>query len=46
MSPWLLLVIIGVILAILGFSGIASWLIWVGIILLIVGLVLTLVRRA
>ncbi len=46
MSPWLLLVIIGVVLAILGFSGIASWLIWVGIVLLIVGLVLTLVRRA
>ncbi len=46
MSPWLLLIIIGVILAILGFSGIASWLIWVGIILLVVGLVLTLVRRA
>jgi len=43
---WLTLIIIGVILAILGFSGLGSFLIWLGIIVLVVGLILSLVGRA
>lgn len=45
MSPWLALVVIGVILLILGFAGIAKVLIWIGIVVLVVGAVLTLVGR-
>lgn len=46
MALWLTLIIIGIILAILGFSGIASWLIYVGIAILVIGIVVSLVRRA
>lgn len=46
MGLWLTLIIIGIILAVLGFSGIASWLIYVGIALLVIGVIVSLVRRA
>ena len=44
-SLWLLLIIAGVVLAILGFAGVGSTLIWIGVIVLIVGLVLSFVGR-
>lgn len=46
MALWLTLIIIGIILAVLGFSGVASWLIYVGIAILVIGVVVSLVRRA
>lgn len=45
MPLWLILVIVGAVLAIVGFGGVGTWLIWVGIIVLVVGAVLTLVNR-
>jgi TM2 domain-containing membrane protein YozV len=42
---WLLLIIAGVVLAILGFAGVGSALIWIGVIVLVVGLVLSFVGR-
>jgi hypothetical protein len=42
---WLLLIIAGVILAILGFAGVGNALIWIGVIVLVVGLVLSFVGR-
>lgn len=45
MSTWLLLIIVGVILAILGFAGVGNFLIWLGIIILVVGLIMSLVGR-
>jgi hypothetical protein len=43
---WLILIIIGVVLLILGLSGIAEFLIWIGVVVLVVSLVLALLRRA
>lgn len=45
MSTWLILIIIGVILLILGFAGVAEFLIWVGVAILVVSLILALVGR-
>jgi membrane protein implicated in regulation of membrane protease activity len=45
MSAWLILIIIGVILLILGFAGVAEFLIWVGVAILVVSLILALVGR-
>jgi hypothetical protein len=45
MSLWLILIIVGVVLALIGFGGVGTWLIYLGIIVLIVGLVLTVVGR-
>jgi hypothetical protein len=42
---WLILIIIGVVLLILGFAGVAQWLIWIGIAVLVVSLILALVGR-
>jgi hypothetical protein len=42
---WLLLIIAGVVLAIIGFAGVGSTLIWIGVIVLVVGLVLSFVGR-
>jgi membrane protein implicated in regulation of membrane protease activity len=42
---WLILVIVGVILAIIGFAGVGQILIWIGVIVLIVGLVLSFTSR-
>ena len=46
MPAWLILIIIGVVLFVLGFTGIGHWLIWVGVIVLIGGAVLTLLGRS
>lgn len=46
MSLWLLLIIAGVVLAIIGFTGVGQTLIWIGVIVLVVGLVLALVGRS
>lgn len=45
MPLWITLILVGVVLAILGFAGIADFLIWLGIIVLVVGLIFTLVGR-
>jgi len=45
MALWLTLIVVGVILAILGFAGIADFLIWLGVIVLVVGLISSLVTR-
>jgi membrane protein implicated in regulation of membrane protease activity len=46
MSLWLLLIIVGVILAIVGFAGVGSILIWIGIAVLVVGLILSFTNRS
>jgi hypothetical protein len=46
MPLWLTLIVVGVILAIVGFAGVGHWLIYLGVIVLIVGAVLTLVGRS
>lgn len=45
MALWLTLIVVGVILAILGFAGVAKFLIWLGLIVLVVGLVFSLIGR-
>ncbi|WP_426595098.1 hypothetical protein ACPPVS_05870 [Cellulomonas sp. McL0617] len=45
MPGWLILIIIGVILLILGFAGVGSFLIWIGIAVLVISLILALVGR-
>lgn len=45
MALWLTLIVVGVILAILGFAGIADFLIWLGVIVLVVGLISSFVTR-
>jgi hypothetical protein len=43
----LTLIVVGVVLAILGFAWTAaSWLLWIGLILLVVGAVLALIHRS
>jgi membrane protein implicated in regulation of membrane protease activity len=45
MSLWLTLIIIGVVLAVIGFAGVGQFLIWIGVIILVVGLVLSFTGR-
>jgi hypothetical protein len=45
MPLWLILIVVGVILAIVGFSGVGNILIWIGVIILVVGLVGILLGR-
>ena len=45
MPLWLILIVVGAVLAIVGFAGVGSTLIWIGVIVLIIGAVLTLVGR-
>lgn len=45
MPSWLLILLIGVVLVILGFSGLGSFLLWLGIAVLVVSLVLGLLGR-
>ncbi|SDC61606.1 hypothetical protein SAMN05216410_2025 [Sanguibacter gelidistatuariae] len=45
MPSWLLILIIGVVLLILGFSGVGSFLIWIGVAVLVVSLILGLLGR-
>ncbi len=44
MSLWLILIIVGVVLALLGFA-VGQWLIWIGVVVLVVGLIMTFVAR-
>lgn len=39
MPLWLILVAIGLILAIVGFSGVGQVLVWIGVVVLVLGLV-------
>jgi membrane protein implicated in regulation of membrane protease activity len=45
MSLWLMLIILGVVLAVIGFGGAGQMLIWIGLIILVAGLVMSLMRR-
>lgn len=46
MPLWLILLIVGVVLAIIGFAGVGQILIYIGIAVLVVGLVLNFTGRA
>ncbi|WP_165962897.1 DUF4175 domain-containing protein [Occultella glacieicola] len=45
MSLWLVLIILGVVLAIIGFAGVGQILIWIGVAVLVIGLILSFVSR-
>ncbi len=45
MPTWLLILIVGIILLVLGFTGVAEILIWIGIAVLVVSLILALLGR-
>ncbi|WP_162242662.1 DUF4175 domain-containing protein [Cellulomonas sp. Leaf395] len=46
MPTWLILIIVGVVLLILGVAtGIGQWLIWIGVAVLVISLILALVGR-
>jgi membrane protein implicated in regulation of membrane protease activity len=42
---WLILIVVGVILAIVGFAGVGNILIWIGVIVLVVGRILSFTGR-
>ncbi|PFG43612.1 hypothetical protein ATJ88_2318 [Isoptericola jiangsuensis] len=46
MPLWLILIIIGVVLLVLGLAGVAKILLWIGVAILVVSLVLALLNRA
>lgn len=47
MPAWLILILVGVVLVILGIAtNIGQFLIWIGVVVLVVSLVLALVRRS
>jgi hypothetical protein len=46
MPAWLLLVVLGIVLAVIGFGGAGNLLIWLGVIVLVVGLVMTFLGRS
>jgi membrane protein implicated in regulation of membrane protease activity len=46
MPLWLILIIVGVILAIIGFAGVGQILIWIGVAVLVVGLILSFTNRS
>ena len=46
MPLWLVLIVVGIILAIIGFSGVAEFLIWVGVVVLVIGIIGTIVGRS
>ena len=45
MPSWLLILIVGVILMIIGFSGVGEILVWIGVAVLVVSLVLGIAGR-
>lgn len=45
MPLWIILIVIGVILAVIGFGGVGEILIWIGVIVLVAGLIGLLVGR-
>lgn len=46
MPLWLVLIIVGVILAIVGFAGVGEILIWIGVAVLVIGLILSFTGRS
>ena len=46
MPLWLILIVVGIVLALVGFGGAGNLLIWLGVIILVVGVVLTLLNRS
>lgn len=46
MGPWLGILILAVIFAVLGFAGIANWLFIVAVVLLVAGVVMAITSRA
>jgi membrane protease YdiL (CAAX protease family) len=46
MGPWLAILILAVIFAVLGFAGIANWLFIVAVVLVVAGLVMAIAGRA
>ena len=45
MPLWLILIIVGAILVVLGIGGVGSFLLWIGVAVLVVSLILALVGR-
>ncbi|GAB3273217.1 hypothetical protein [Kineosporia babensis] len=45
MPLWLILIIVGVVLAVIGFGGVGQILIWLGVALVVIAAVLALVGR-
>lgn len=45
MPLWIILIVIGIILAIIGFGGVGEIFIWIGVIILVAGLIGILVGR-
>ncbi|ROS77010.1 hypothetical protein [Cellulomonas sp. PhB143] len=45
MPLWLIILIVGVILVIVGFAGVGQILIWIGVVILVVSLVIWLLNR-
>lgn len=45
MPTWLIILLVGVLLLILGFAGVGEILIWIGVIVLVVSLILGFVGR-
>ena len=46
MPLWLILIVVGIVLALVGFGGAGNLLIWLGVIVLVVGVVMTLLGRS
>jgi hypothetical protein len=46
MGPWLLLIVLAIIAAILGFATVAHWLFIVAIVLLVAGVIMAITGRA
>lgn len=44
MPLWLILIVVGIVLAVVGFGGAGNLLIWLGVIVLVVGVVMTLLN--
>lgn len=46
MPLWLILIVVGIVLAVVGFSGVAEFLIWVGVVVLVIGLIGIVIGRS
>jgi len=46
MPLWLILIVVGIVLALVGFGGAGNLLIWLGVIILVIGVVMTLLNRS
>jgi membrane protein implicated in regulation of membrane protease activity len=46
MPLWLILIVVGIVLALIGFGGAGQLLVWLGVIVLVVGVVMTLASRS